>query len=138
MERTLVLIKPDAVERRLIGEIIGRFERRTLTIKALKILRPSRELAERHYEVHKGKPFYELAVNFLSSGPVVAMVLEGDDAVAIVRMMMGATDPLAAQPGTIRGDYTAHVTYNLVHGSDSLEAAETEIATWFKPEEIMS
>ncbi|MDH7481441.1 MAG: nucleoside-diphosphate kinase [Armatimonadota bacterium] len=137
MERTLVLIKPDAFERGLVGQIISRFENRTFKIKALKLIRPSRELAERHYAAHKGKPFYELAVSFLTSGPVVAMVLEGENAIEIVRTMTGATEPCKAQPGTIRGDYTLSVTYNLVHASDSPENAEAEIAIWFKPEEIL-
>ncbi len=137
MEQTLVLIKPDAVSRGLVGEIISRFENRTIEIKALKILRPSRELVERHYEVHRGKPFFESVVEFMSSGTVVAMVLAGDNAIALVRQMMGALDPLKAQPGTIRGDYTLSTRENLVHGSDSPESAENEIAIWFNPEEIL-
>ena len=137
MEQTLVLIKPDAVSRGLVGEIIRRFEDRTLRIKALKILKPSKELVEKHYEVHRGKPFFEPTVRFMTSGPVVAMVLEGDNAIAIVRQMVGALDPLEAQPGTIRGDYTLSTKENLVHGSDSVESAESEIAVWFAPEEIL-
>ncbi|MDI6828116.1 MAG: nucleoside-diphosphate kinase [Armatimonadota bacterium] len=137
MECTLVLIKPDAFERRLVGKIISRFENRNLKIKALKLIHPPRELAERHYAAHKGKPFYELAVGFLTSGPVVAMVLEGENAIELVRTMIGDTNPLKAQPGTIRGDYTLSITYNLVHGSDSPENAKAEIAIWFKPEEIL-
>lgn len=138
MEQTLVLIKPDAVSRGLIGEIIGRFETRTLKIKALKIVRPSRELIERHYEVHRGKPFFEPTVEFMTSGPVVAMIIEGENAIAVVREIMGALDPLKAQPGTIRGDYTLSVRENLVHGSDSPESAEREIAVWFTPDEILA
>ncbi|MHB0998883.1 MAG: nucleoside-diphosphate kinase [Armatimonadota bacterium] len=137
MEQTLVLIKPDAVSRGLIGEIIRRFENRTLKIRALKILKPSRELVERHYSAHTGKPFFEGVVNFVSSGAVVAMVLEGDNAIPIVRHMMGSLDPLSAMPGTIRGDYTLIERQNLVHGSDSPESAEIEIGIWFKPEEIL-
>ena len=137
MEQTLVLIKPDAVRRGLIGEIIRRFESRTLKIKALKIIKPSRELMERHYEVHRGKPFFEPTVQFMSSGPVVAMILEGDDAIAIVRRMMGALKPLDAQPGTIRGDFTLSTQENLVHGSDSVDTANTEIAVWFAPDEVL-
>jgi len=137
MEQTLVLIKPDAVRRGLIGEIIRRFESRTLKIKALKIIKPSRELMERHYEVHRGKPFFEPTVQFMSSGPVVAMILEGDDAIAIVRRMMGALKPLDAQPGTIRGDFTLSTQENLVHGSDSVDTANTEIAVWFAPDEML-
>jgi len=138
MERTLVLVKPDAVRRGLIGEIIRRFENRTLEIKALKIVRPSRELVERHYEIHRGKPFFEQTVNFMASGPVVAMVLEGENAIEVVRQMMGALDPLAAQPGSIRGDYALSTRENLVHGSDSVESAESEIRIWFDPEEILA
>ena len=137
MEQTLVLIKPDAVRRGLIGEIIRRFESRTLKIKALKIIKPSRELMERHYEVHRGKPFFEPTVQFMTSGPVVAMILEGDDAIAIVRRMMGALKPLDAQPGTIRGDFTLSTQENLVHGSDSVDTANTEIAVWFAPDEML-
>lgn len=137
MERTLVLIKPDAVRRGLVGEIIRRFESRTLNIKALKIVKPTRELVERHYEIHKGKPFFESTVVFMTSGPVVAAVLEGDNVVSIVRKMMGALDPLQAEPGTIRGDFTLSTRENLVHGSDSVERAEHEIAIWFDSDEIL-
>lgn len=137
MERTLVLIKPDGVRRGLVGEIIRRFESRTLNIKALKIVKPSRELVERHYEVHRGKPFFEATVEFMTSGPVVAAVFEGDNAVSIVRKMMGALDPLQAEPGTIRGDFTLSTRENLVHGSDSVERARDEIAIWFDPDEIL-
>ncbi|HEY3297032.1 MAG TPA: nucleoside-diphosphate kinase [Armatimonadota bacterium] len=138
MEQTLVLVKPDGVRRRLIGEILRRFETRMLEIRALKIIRPSRELIEKHYEVHRGKPFFEGVVSYMSSGVVVAVVLAGDDAIAIVRKMMGATQPIEAQPGTIRGDFALSVRENLVHGSDSPESAEREIAVWFAPEEILS
>lgn len=137
MEQTLVLIKPDGVRRGLVGEIIRRFENRTLKLKALKIVQPSKELMEKHYEAHRGKPFFDGVVAFMSSGPVVAMILEGDNAIAIVRGMMGALDPLSAQPGTIRGDYTLSKQENLVHGSDAVDSAEREITVWFAPEEIL-
>lgn len=137
MEKTLVLVKPDGVKRGLVGEIIRRFENRTLEVKALKILRPSRELVETHYAAHRGKPFFEGVVEFMSSGPVVAMVLAGDNAITLVRSMMGALDPLKADPGTIRGDFTLSTRENLVHGSDSPGTAEIEIAIWFTPEEIL-
>ena len=138
MEQTLVLIKPDAVRRRLVGNIIRRFESRTLNIRELKIIRPSRELVERHYEPHRGKPFFEPTVEFMTSGPVVAAILEGENAIAVVRQMMGALEPLEAVPGSIRGDYTLSARENLVHGSDSVESAANEIAIWFKPEEILA
>ncbi len=137
MERTLVLAKPDAVRRGLVGDIIRRLENRTLRIKALKILQPSKGLAERHYEAHRGKPFFEAAVNLIASGPVVAMLLEGENAIAVTRRMIGALDPLEAESGTIRGDYTLSVLENLVHAADSAESAEKEIAIWFQPEEIL-
>ena len=136
MEKTLVLIKPDAVERGLIGEIIRRFENKSLKIAAMKLVKPSRELVERHYEIHRGKPFFEPVINFMSSGIVVAIVLSGDNAISIVRRMMGALDPLEAEPGTIRGDFTLSTRENLVHGSDSIESAEFEIPIWFEPKEI--
>lgn len=137
MEQTLVLIKPDAVRRGLVGEIIRRFENRTLKIKALKIVNPSKELMEKHYEVHRGKPFFEGVVEFMASGTVVAMVLEGENAIAIVRDMMGALNPAEARPGTIRGDFTLSIQENLVHGSDSAESAEREIPIWFGKDEIL-
>ena len=137
MEQTLVLIKPDAVSRGLIGEIIRRFENRTLKIKGLKILNPSKELMERHYEVHRGKPFFDGVVAFMASGTVVAMILEGENAIEIVREMMGALDPSEARSGTIRGDFTTSIRENLVHGSDSLESAERETAIWFESGELL-
>lgn len=138
MERTLVLIKPDGVRRGLTGEIIRRFEDRTLKIKALKIVKPSKALVEKHYEAHRGKPFFDGLVEFMTSGPVVAMILEGENAIPIVRGMMGELDPLKAQPGTIRGDFTISTRTNLVHGSDAAESAEKEIAVWFTSEEILA
>jgi nucleoside-diphosphate kinase len=131
MERTFVMVKPDGVRRGLVGEIIRRFEARGLTIAELKMIRPSRSLAEEHYGVHRGKPFFEGVVNFIVSGPVVAMILEGDNAVAAVRQIMGATRPLEAAAGSLRADYCLDVQENLVHGSDSPETAAQEIRLWF-------
>jgi nucleoside-diphosphate kinase len=131
MERTYIMVKPDGVERRLTGEIIRRFENRGLRLVGLKMLTPTRETAEKHYEVHKERPFYGELVDFIVSGPVVAMVWEGKDVVKLTRTMIGATKPAEALPGTIRGDYTADLQRNLIHGSDSPENAQTEIALWF-------
>lgn len=137
MERTYVMIKPDGVQRNLVGQIIARFEQKGLKIVALKMLQISRELAERHYGEHKGKPFFEPLVSYITSGPVVAMVLEGKDAVSTVRDMMGATNPLKAAPGTIRGTYGMDIGRNVVHGSDSVESAAREINLFFAPGEIV-
>ena len=137
MERTYLMAKPDAVERRLTGEIIRRFENRGLRLVGLKMLVSSREIAEEHYAVHRGKPFYNNLVEFVTSGPVVAMVWEGPDVIQIARQMIGATRPLEAAPGTIRGDFTADVLSNLIHGSDAPETAEAEIALWFRPGELL-
>jgi nucleoside-diphosphate kinase len=132
MNRTLVLCKPDAVERRLVGEIISRFEAKGLTIAALRMLTIDADLAARHYAEHVGKPFYDDLVAFIGRSPAVAMVVEGpDDTWAIVRKMMGATNAAEAEPGTIRGDLSAQFTENLVHGSDSAESAEREISIFF-------
>lgn len=131
MQRTLILIKPDGVRRRLIGEIIGRIERRNLRIAAMKMLTPSRELAEQHYAAHRGKDFFEPTVEFITSGPVVAMVVEGQNAVSLMRNMIGALDPQEAASGTIRGDLTTSTRENLIHGSDAADTAEREIALWF-------
>ncbi len=130
-ERTFVMIKPDAFRRRLAGEILARFERRGLELRALRLLEVTREQAASHYAEHEGKPFYEGLVAFITSGPAVAMVLEGPDAVATVRTMMGATNPLQAAPGTIRGDYALEIDENIVHGADSPTSAEREIAIYF-------
>ena len=138
METSLILIKPDGVQRRLVGDIIGRFERKGLRLAGLKLLQPSRALAEKHYAVHKGKPFYESLLGFLTSGPTVAMVWEGREAVAVARTLMGVTDGTKAPPATIRGDYALSVQNNLVHGSDSPENAAAEIALWFTPAELVS
>lgn len=137
MQQTLILLKPDAVQRRLIGEITGRFERKGLRLAALKLIRAPRELAEKHYAIHKGKPFYESLLSFLTSGPTVAMVWEGREAVTVCRNLMGLTDGAKAPPGTVRGDFAISVQNNLVHGSDSPENAKTEIELWFKPEELV-
>lgn len=137
MQQTLILLKPDAVQRRLVGEITRRFERKGLRLAGLKLLAAGRELAERHYAVHKGKPFYESLLGFLTSGPTVAMVWEGREAVAVCRTLMGLTDGAKAPPGTIRGDFALSVQNNLVHGSDSPENAAAEIALWFRPEELV-
>ncbi len=137
MQQTLILLKPDAVQRRLVGEIIARFERKGLRLAGLKLVQCSRELAEKHYAVHKGKPFYESLLGFLTSGPTVALVLEGREAVAVGRSLMGLTDGAKAPPGTIRGDFAISVQNNLVHGSDSPENAALEIALWFTPGELV-
>jgi len=136
-EKTLVLLKPDALNRRLVGEIISRFEKKGLKIVAMKMLWMSREMAEKHYEVHRGKNFYESLLDYITSAPIIAMVLEGDRAIEVVRRMMGKTNGVEAEPGTIRGDYSLSVQNNLVHGSDSAESAEREIKLFFTPEEIM-
>jgi nucleoside-diphosphate kinase len=136
MERTLILLKPDAVQRGLIGEITARFEKKGLKIAAVKFMTISQELAARHYEAHKAKPFYQGLVRFMTSGPVVALVLEGIGVVTISRNMMGATFGSKAAPGTIRGDYGVSNSFNLIHGSDSPEAARVEIANFFSPDEI--
>ena len=138
MQRTLILLKPDAVQRRLVGEIVGRLERKGLKLAGLKLVQASRGLAEKHYAVHKGKPFYDSLLSFLTSGPTVALVLEGREAVAVCRNLMGMTDGAKAPPGTIRGDLALSVQNNLVHGSDSPENAAIEIALWFQPEELLS
>jgi len=135
-ERTFVIIKPDAVQRGLTGEIINRFEKKGIKIVAMKLVSVSRELAEKHYEVHRGKPFFEPTVKYITSSPVVAMVLEGINAIEMIRGMMGKTDPQKAEMGTIRGDYSQFIGRNIVHGSDSKETAELEINLWFKPKEI--
>jgi nucleoside-diphosphate kinase len=131
MERTFVMIKPDGVQRGLVGEIINRFERRGLKIVAMKFMHVSRELAEEHYAVHKGRPFYDGLIEYITSGPVTAMVLEGTNAIAVARNTMGATNPADAAPGTIRADFGIEIGRNLVHGSDGTETAAFEIGLWF-------
>ena len=131
MERTLILVKPDAFARNLTGEIIARFERKGLTLVALALQTMTRELAERHYAEHEGKSFFEELVQFITSGPLVAMVLEGGQAVDAARQVIGATNPLQASPGSIRGDYAISVGQNMVHGSDSPESSAREVALFF-------
>lgn len=131
MEQTFLMVKPDGVQRRLVGEIIRRFEAKGFTLAGLKMLTPTRALAEAHYAVHQGKPFFDGVVGFISSGPVVAMIWEGDDVIALSRKLVGATKPAASVPGTIRGDFANSVEQNLIHGSDSVENAEAEIKLWF-------
>ncbi|MCD6283429.1 nucleoside-diphosphate kinase [bacterium] len=135
-ERTLVFVKPDGVQRNLTGEIIGRFERSGMKIIALKMMTMSREFAEKHYEAHRGKPFYSELIKHITSGPIIAMVLEGENAIKQVRGIMGATSPADAEPGTIRGDLGIATELNLVHGSDSAEAAQAEIAHFFTEDEL--
>ncbi len=138
MERTLVLIKPDAVQRGLVGEIIARLERRGLKIVGLKLVDVTDALAREHYAVHEGKPFFEPLIKYITASPVVAMVIEGPNAIEIVRRTMGATAPAEAAPGTIRADFALEIGRNLVHGSDGPETARQEIALWFKEEELIS
>ncbi len=138
MERTFIMIKPDGVQRNLVGEIIRRFESKGFTLVGLKMLSVSRELAQKHYDVHRERPFFKGLVEFIISSPVVAMVWEGDGVIASARKIIGATNPLNSEPGTIRGDYGITVGRNLIHGSDALETAQTEISLWFTPEELLS
>ena len=138
MERTLILVKPDGIQRGLAGEIIARFEKRGLKLVAMKLLQMSDDLAMRHYGEHEGKPFYESLVAYITSGPVIAMVWEGKEAVAAARATMGSTKPVESTPGTIRGDFGIEIGRNLVHGSDSGLNAEKEIALFFTPEELVN
>ncbi|HVC23518.1 MAG TPA: nucleoside-diphosphate kinase [Candidatus Dormibacteraeota bacterium] len=138
MERTLVLIKPDGVQRGLVGELLGRFERRGLHLVGLKLIALSRELAEAHYGEHRGRPFFDAVIDFISSSPVVAMVWEGPDVITIVRSMMGPTNPGRADPGTIRGDFGVDIGQNVIHGSDSPARAEEEIRLFFQDDELVS
>lgn len=138
MERTLVLLKPDSVQRRLIGRLIGRLERKGLQVVGLKLVQASRALSEKHYDAHKARPFFESLIQFLTGGPTVAIALEGPNAVAVVRNLMGPTDGSKAPPGTVRGDFAISIQNNLVHGSDSVENANTELALWFTPAELVN
>ncbi|MGH2408447.1 MAG: nucleoside-diphosphate kinase [Candidatus Limnocylindrales bacterium] len=135
-ERTLVLVKPDGVQRQLVGRILARYEDRGLKVVALKLLRVDRDLAERHYDVHREQPFFRGLVDFITSGPLVAAALEGPNAIAVVRAVNGATRPEQAAPGTIRGDLALETAQNLVHASDSAETAATELDMWFAPAEL--
>ena len=137
MERTLIILKPDAVQRGLIGQILTRFENKGLQIVGMKLMQISTKLAETHYEPHRGKPFYAGLVKFMTSSPVVVLAIEGRDAIAICRKMMGATFGSKAEPGTIRGDFGVSNSFNLIHGSDSPESAQRELGLFFKPEELV-
>lgn len=138
MERTLVLVKPDGVQRGLIGEIIARLERRGLRLVAAKFVSVSRELAETHYAIHKGKPFYEGLLQYITSAPVMAMVWEAPGAIVAVRQTMGSTRPTEAAPGSIRHDFALQIGRNLTHASDTVENGEKEVALWFRPEELVN
>ncbi len=138
MERTFLAIKPDGVQRKLIGEIIRRFETKGFTLVGLKLMHVSRELAETHYGVHRERPFFAGLVDFITSGPVVAMVWEGEGVIASARKIIGATNPLNSEPGTIRGDLGVNVGRNLIHGSDAPETAQQEVSLWFKEEELVN
>lgn len=137
MERTLVLIKPDGVQRGLIGEIIARLERRGLRLVGAKFLQVSQELAETHYAIHQGKPFYDGLIAYITSAPVMAMVWEGPNAIAAVRQTMGATRPTEAAPGSVRHDFALEVGRNLTHASDSVENGQTEVSLWFTDQELV-
>lgn len=138
MERTFIMVKPDGVQRGLAGEVIRRFEAKGFTLVGLKFMQVSKELAEQHYGVHRDKPFFSGLVEFITSAPVVAMVWEADGVVAAARNLIGATNPLSAAPGTIRGDYGVSIGRNLIHGSDAVETAQTEIALWFQEDELVN
>lgn len=138
MERTLVIIKPDGVQRQLVGPIITRLEQRGLKIVALKMMQVSQELAREHYAIHEGKPFFEPLIKYITSAPVVSMIVEGPKAIEATRNTMGATNPIQATPGTIRADYALEIGRNLVHGSDGPETAAAEIALWFDQSEILT
>ncbi|MBC1367013.1 nucleoside-diphosphate kinase [Listeria innocua] len=138
MEQTYVMVKPDGVERGLIGEIVAKIEKKGIKLVAGKLMQIDRSLAEQHYAEHIGKPFFEDLIGFITSGPVFAMVLEGDDVIKTARRMMGKTNPLEADPGTIRGEYAIHTNRNVIHGSDSPESAKREIQLFFEPHEILS
>jgi nucleoside-diphosphate kinase len=136
-ERTLVLVKPDGVQRLLVGRILARFEERGLKLVGLKLMHADRALAERHYAVHRDKPFFRGLLDFITSGPLVALALDGPNAIAVVRSMVGATRPHEATAGTIRGDLAVETAQNLVHASDGAETAAAELALWFKPGELL-
>jgi nucleoside-diphosphate kinase len=137
MERSLIILKPDAVQRGLVGEIITRFERKGIQVAGMKFMKIPQQLAETHYEPHKGKPFYAGLVKFMTSSPVLVIALQGKDVINISRKMMGATFGSKAEPGTIRGDYGVSNSFNLIHGSDSPESAARELKLFFKPEELL-
>lgn len=138
MERTFLAIKPDGVQRGLVGEIVRRFETKGFILVGMKFMKVTRELAESHYDVHRERPFFSNLVDFITSGPIVAMVWEGEGVVAAARKMIGATNPLTAEPGTIRGDFGVNIGRNLIHGSDAIETAQREISLWFSDEELVA
>ena len=138
MDQTLVIVKPDGVQRGLVGQVLGKLEARGLKLVALKMIKIDMELAGKHYGIHRGKPFFEGLVAFITSSPVVVAVFEGKSAVEVVRNTMGATNPVTANPGTVRGDFALEIGRNIIHGSDSLENARKEIDIFFRPEEIIS
>ncbi len=138
MERTLIILKPDAIQRGLMGKIITRFEEKGLQVVGAKLILISEELAAQHYAPHKGKPFYEGLVRFMTSSPVLVLALQGKGVIDISRKMMGATFGFKAEPGTVRGDFGVSSSFNLIHGSDSAESAKTELALWFKPDELIT
>ncbi|MCC8351361.1 MULTISPECIES: nucleoside-diphosphate kinase [Bacillus] len=138
MEKTFIMVKPDGVQRQLIGEILSRFERKGLQLAGAKLMRVTEQMAEKHYAEHQGKPFFGELVEFITSGPVFAMVWEGENVVEVTRQLIGKTNPKEALPGTIRGDFGMFVGKNIIHGSDSLESAEREIHIFFKDEELVS
>jgi nucleoside-diphosphate kinase len=137
MQRTLIIFKPDCVQRRLVGQILQRFEAKGFHVVALKLMQVVRQLGEQHYGEHKGKPFFDGLIEFITGGPVIVGVLQGNEAISVVRTMLGATNGVAAAPGTIRGDFSISKQNNLIHGSDGPESASREIALWFKPGEIV-
>lgn len=138
MEKTFIMVKPDGVQRQLIGDILSRFERKGLQLAGAKLMRVTEQMAEKHYAEHQGKPFFGELVEFITSGPVFAMVWEGENVIEVTRQLIGKTNPKEALPGTIRGDYGMFVGKNIIHGSDSLESAEREINIFFKNEELVS
>lgn len=138
MEKTFIMVKPDGVQRQLIGDILSRFERKGLQLAGAKLMRVTEQMAEKHYAEHQGKPFFGELVEFITSGPVFAMVWEGENVIEVTRQLIGKTNPKEALPGTIRGDYGMFVGKNIIHGSDSLESAEREINIFFKSEELVS
>lgn len=138
MEKTFLMVKPDGVQRGLIGEVIARFERKGFQMIGCKFVHPTKEQAEFHYAEHKGKPFYQNLISFITSGPVLAMVWQGDQIIELSRMVIGKTSITEAKPGTIRGDYALHTNFNIIHGSDSAASAEREIYNFFSEEELVS
>jgi nucleoside-diphosphate kinase len=138
LEQTLIIVKPDGVQRGLVGEVLARLERRGLKLAGLRLMQIDRELAERHYAVHQGKPFYEGLVNYITSGPVVVAAIEGPDAIAVVRRVIGSTRSNEAAPGTVRGDFALTVERNIIHASDAPDTARFEVGLYFQPSEVVS